>query len=199
MVFLNLVNLLCSSPDTALHLWYRVFEQQKTCRSKIKWHSCFRFFFYLMFAFDNTISLVQTKIKLHYKLEIWFKFFIYTHQPLYLVHLFHCLVTQIANQPITWQQLNAFRISEECFQHLDESMPRRIKVLRQLRQKGVQPGTKAYLIKWPVSVYIFLYIMLTQVKIADNRRQTFSTNANRHETECFPYSSCWLTIDSLKV
>ncbi len=25
------------------------------------------------------------------------------------VHLFNCLVTQIANQPITWQQLNAFR------------------------------------------------------------------------------------------
>ncbi len=25
------------------------------------------------------------------------------------MHLFNCLVTQIANQPITWQQLNAFR------------------------------------------------------------------------------------------
>ncbi len=35
------------------------------------------------------------------------------HQPLYLLHLFNCLVTQIANQRITWQQLNAFR-------HLDE-------------------------------------------------------------------------------
>ncbi len=35
--------------------------------------------------------------------------YIYTHRPLYWVHLFNCLVTQIANQPITWQQLNAFR------------------------------------------------------------------------------------------
>ncbi len=33
----------------------------------------------------------------------------HTHRPLYEVHLFNCLVTQIANQPITWQQLNAFR------------------------------------------------------------------------------------------
>ncbi len=32
------------------------------------------------------------------------------HSPATLeVHLFNCLVTQIANQPITWQQLNAFR------------------------------------------------------------------------------------------
>ncbi len=46
------------------------------------------------------------------------------------------------------------KISEECFQHLVESMPRRIKAV--LRQKGVQPGTsKVYLINWPVSVYIF--------------------------------------------
>ncbi len=42
------------------------------------------------------------------------------------------------------------KISEECFQHLVESMPRRIKA----KEKGVQPGTsKVYLIKWPVSVY----------------------------------------------
>ncbi len=32
----------------------------------------------------------------------------YTHRPLYLVHLFNCLVTQKANQPITWQQINEF-------------------------------------------------------------------------------------------
>ncbi len=43
------------------------------------------------------------------------------------------------------------KISEECFQHLVESMQRRIKA----KEKGVQPGTsKVYLIKWPVSVYI---------------------------------------------
>ncbi len=28
-------------------------------------------------------------------------------------YLFNCLVTQIANQPITWQQLDAFRCGEE--------------------------------------------------------------------------------------
>ncbi len=44
------------------------------------------------------------------------------------------------------------KISEECFQHLVESMPRRIKTV--LKAKGVQPGTsKVYLIKWPVSVH----------------------------------------------
>ncbi len=55
------------------------------------------------------------------------------------------------------------KISEECFQHLVESMPRRIKTV--LKTKGVQPGTsKVYLIKWPVRVvdyrfqYIYIYI-----------------------------------------
>ncbi len=43
------------------------------------------------------------------------------------------------------------KISEECFQHLVESMPRRINAV--LKAKGVQPGTsKVYLIKWPVCV-----------------------------------------------
>ncbi len=42
------------------------------------------------------------------------------------------------------------KISEECFQHLVESMPRRIKAV--LNVKAVQHGTsKVYLIKWPVS------------------------------------------------
>ncbi len=45
------------------------------------------------------------------------------------------------------------KISEECFQHLVESMPRRIKAV--LKAKGVQPSTrKVYLIKWPVSVHL---------------------------------------------
>ncbi len=53
------------------------------------------------------------------------------------------------------------KISEECFQHLVESMPRRIKTV--LKAKGVQPGTsKVYLIKWPVSVYI-PYILYTHI------------------------------------
>ncbi len=48
--------------------------------------------------------------------------------------------------------VNMTKISEECFQHLVEYMPRRIKAV--LKAKGVQPGTsKVYLIKWPVSVY----------------------------------------------
>ncbi len=47
------------------------------------------------------------------------------------------------------------KISEECFQHLVESMPRRIKAV--MKEKGVQPGTsKVYLIKRPVGVYIYI-------------------------------------------
>ncbi len=66
-------------------------------------------------------------------------------------------------QPTNLQQLRDAimstwtKISEECFQHLVESMSRRIKAA--LKAKGVQPGTsKVYLIKWPVSVYIYIYI-----------------------------------------
>ncbi len=45
------------------------------------------------------------------------------------------------------------KISEECFQHLVESMPWIIKAV--LKSKVVQPVTsKVYLIKWPVSVNI---------------------------------------------
>ncbi len=62
-------------------------------------------------------------------------------------------------QPTNLQQLcdaimsTWTKISEECLQHLVESMTRRIKFWK---QKGVQPGTsKVYLIKWPVSVYRF--------------------------------------------
>ncbi len=54
-------------------------------------------------------------------------------------------------------------ISEECFKHLVESVPRRIKAA--LKAKGVQPGTsKMYLIKWPVCVclcvciYTYIYM-----------------------------------------
>ncbi len=44
------------------------------------------------------------------------------------------------------------KISEECLQHLVESMPWRIKSV--LKANGGQPGTsKVYLIKWPVSVH----------------------------------------------
>ncbi len=58
-------------------------------------------------------------------------------------------------QPTNLQQLRDAimsiwtKISEECFQHLVESMSRRIKAV--LKAKGVQPGTsKVYLIQWPV-------------------------------------------------
>ncbi len=58
-------------------------------------------------------------------------------------------------QPTNLQQLRDAimsiwtKISEECFQHLVESMPRRIKAV--LKAKG---GTsQVYLIKWPVRVY----------------------------------------------
>ncbi len=49
-------------------------------------------------------------------------------------------------------KVNMTNISEECFQHLVESMPRRIKAV--LKAKGVQPDTsKVFLIKWPVYIY----------------------------------------------
>ncbi len=48
------------------------------------------------------------------------------------------------------------KISEERFQHLVESMLRRINAV--LKAKEVQPGTsKVYLIKWPVTVYIYTH------------------------------------------
>ncbi len=51
------------------------------------------------------------------------------------------------------------KISEECFQHLVESMPRRIKAV--LMEKGVQPGTsKVYLIKWPVRESVYVYVCM---------------------------------------
>ncbi len=46
------------------------------------------------------------------------------------------------------------KISEECFQHLVESMPRRMKAV--LKAKGGPNGTsKVYLIQWPVSVNMY--------------------------------------------
>ncbi len=66
-------------------------------------------------------------------------------------------------QPTNLQQLRDAimsiwtKILDECFQHLAESMPRRIRQF--WRQKGVQPFTsKVYLIKWPVNEqYIHSY------------------------------------------
>ncbi len=53
---------------------------------------------------------------------------------------------------VWWYHVNMDQISEECFQHLVESMQLIIKAV--LKAKRVQPGTsKVYLIKWPVSVY----------------------------------------------
>ncbi len=49
------------------------------------------------------------------------------------------------------------KISQECFQHLVESMPWRIKTV--LKAKEGPTGTsKMYLIKWPVSVCLYVYI-----------------------------------------
>ncbi len=55
-------------------------------------------------------------------------------------------------------------MDQNCFQHLVESMPRRIK--SGLKANGVQPGTsKVYLIKWSVSVYynIIFYLNYTHI------------------------------------
>ncbi len=71
-------------------------------------------------------------------------------------------------QPKNLQQLRdaimsiLTNISEECFQHLVESMPRRIKVV--LKAKVVQPGTsKVYLINWPVSGYTHTVYVHTHI------------------------------------
>ncbi len=53
--FSNIVNLLDSSPGTALHLWSRTGtshnEISKSSSIKLKWHGCFnKSFFYLMFV-----------------------------------------------------------------------------------------------------------------------------------------------------
>ncbi len=44
-----------------------------------------------------------------YFIYIYIYIYIQNHQPLYKVHMFNWLVTQIANQPIIWQKRNAFR------------------------------------------------------------------------------------------
>ncbi len=68
-------------------------------------------------------------------------------------------------QPINLQQLRDAimsiwtKISEECFQHLVESMPWRIKAIQ--KAKGVQPNnSKVYLIKWPVSVCVCVCVCI---------------------------------------
>ncbi len=68
-------------------------------------------------------------------------------------------------QPTNLQQLRDaimsiwIKISEECFQHLVESMHEELSQF--WRQKGVQPGTsKMYLIKWPVSACMYVYIYM---------------------------------------
>ncbi len=55
--------------------------------------------------------------------------------------------------------------NEECFQHLIESMPRRMpQIIKAVLKAKGGPGTsKVYLIKWPVSVCV--YILLFQLKI----------------------------------
>ncbi len=79
-------------------------------------------------------------------------------------------------QPTNLQQLRDAiisiwtKISEECFQHLVESMPWRIKVV--LKAKRVQPSTsKVCLIKWPVCVcvcvctYVCMYVCVLYIYI----------------------------------
>ncbi len=86
-------------------------------------------------------------------------------------------------QPTNLQQLRdaimsiLTNISEECFQHLVESMPRRIKAV--LKAKGVQPGTsKVYLINWPVSGYTHTHTQYTYIHIL-YMRANYRFNINR--------------------
>ncbi len=65
-------------------------------------------------------------------------------------------------QPTNLQQLRhaimsiRTKISEECFQHLVQSHE---ELSQFWTQKAVQPGTSnVYLIKWPLSVYFYIYI-----------------------------------------
>ncbi len=63
-------------------------------------------------------------------------------------------------QPTNLQQLRDAimsiwtKISEECFQHLVESMSRRIKAV--LNAKVGPTGYKQGVIKWPVSVCVYI-------------------------------------------
>ncbi len=72
-------------------------------------------------------------------------------------------------QPTNLQQLRDAimsiwtKISEECFQHLVESMPRIIEAV--LKAKWGPTGTsKVCLIKWPVSVYSALLCIVVSPK-----------------------------------
>ncbi len=65
-------------------------------------------------------------------------------------------------QPTNLQQLRDAvmsiwtKISEECFKHLVESMPRKIKAVPEAKE-GPLGTSKVYLIKWPVSVWKLMY------------------------------------------
>lgn len=62
--------------------------------------------FYLLFCCLKQCLGLFMLTSIWLKCLVVVKVNIYTHWPLYL---FNCLLIQISNQPITWQQLNAFR------------------------------------------------------------------------------------------
>ncbi len=81
-------------------------------------------------------------------------------------------------QPTNMQQLcDAImsiwtKISEECFQHLVESMPWRFKAV--LKAKGVQPGAGKVHLKWPVSVCIYIHAYCIRSPPSNERFDYFS-------------------------
>ncbi len=64
------------------------------------------------------------------------------------------------------------KISEECFQHLVESMPRRIKAALKAKE-GPLSTSKVYLIKWPVSVYIYISAVKLLIMINHIQNKSF--------------------------
>ncbi len=87
------------------------------------------------------------------------------------------------------------KISEECFQHLVESMLWRIKAV--LKAKWVQLGTsKVYLIKWPVSVYVCvcMYSIYIYIYTVHLQEKTLLYTLGVRDWEINAFTLQWLLL-----